>query len=99
MIRTNKSQLVQVAMQCKPGPPRIIPGWKVDNKGKPFILPGIGGITFNVRVGDKAVGLAGDHIEPGVSCSANSEKPFDFPNNSLQLFSCIGNEAIVVSGG
>jgi len=98
MLKTNEKQLVQLAMQCKPGPPRIRPGWKVDHEGKPFILPGIGGITLNIVVGDPAFGLAGDHIEPGVSCSANSEKPFEFPNNSLQLLSCIGNEAILVSG-
>ena len=98
MLKTNEKQLVQIAMQCKPGQPRIRPGWKVDHEGKPFILPGIGGITLNVKVGDSAFGLAGDHIEPGVSCSANSEKPFDFPNNSLQFLSCIGNKAVIVSG-
>ncbi|NOX34622.1 MAG: DUF4438 domain-containing protein [Deltaproteobacteria bacterium] len=98
MLKTNEDRLVELSMQCKPGPPRIRPGWKVGHEGKPFILPSIGGITLNVQVGDLAFGLAGDHIEPGVSCSANAEKPFEFPNNSLQLLSCIGNEAIIVSG-
>ncbi|MEN8212352.1 MAG: DUF4438 domain-containing protein [Thermodesulfobacteriota bacterium] len=98
MLKTNEKKLVELSMQCKPGPPRIRPGWKVDHEGKPFILPSIGGITLNIQVGDSAFGLAGDHIEPGVSCSANSAKPFEFPNNSLQLLSCIGNEAIIVSG-
>ncbi len=98
MLKTNEDKLVELSMQCKPGPPRIRPGWKVDHEGKPFILPSIGGITLNIQVGDSAFGLAGDHIEPGVSCSANSEKPFEFPNNSLQLLSCIGNEAMIVSG-
>jgi hypothetical protein len=70
----------------------------VDHEGKPFILPSIGGITLNIQVGDSAFGLAGDHIEPGVSCSANAEKPFEFPNNSLQLLCCVGNEATLVSG-
>ncbi len=98
MLKTNEKNLVEMAMQCKPGPPRIRPGWKVGHEGTPFLLPGIGGITLNLQVGDSAIGLAGDHIEPGVSCTANSEKPFDFPNNSLQLLSCVGNEAIIVSG-
>ena len=98
MLKTNEDKLVEMAMQCKPGPPRIRPGWKVDHEGTPFILPGIGGITLNVQVGDSAFDLAGDHIEPGVSCSANTEKPFEFPNNSLQLLSCVGNTAIIVSG-
>jgi len=98
MLKTNEDKLVEVSMQCKPGPPRIRPGWKVDHEGNPFILPGIGGITLNIQVGDSAFGLAGDHIEPGVSCSANAGKPFEFPNNSLQLLSCVGNEAIIISG-
>ncbi|MCK5165288.1 MAG: DUF4438 domain-containing protein [Desulfobacula sp.] len=98
MLKTNEDRLVELSMQCKPGPPRIRPGWKVDHEGKPFILPSIGGITLNIQVGDSAFGLAGDHIEPGVSCSANTEKPFEFPNNSLQLLSCVGNEAVIVSG-
>ncbi len=98
MLKTNEKKLVEMAMQCKPGPPRIRPGWKVDHKGTPFLLPAIGGITLNLQAGDSAFGLAGDHIEPSVSCTANSDKPFDFPNNSLQLLSCIGNEAFVVSG-
>ncbi len=98
MLKTNKDQTVEVLLPCTPGPPRVGPGWRVDHKGIPFLLPGIGGITLNVQVGDPAFGLAGDHIEPGVSCTANAEKPNDFPNNSLQLLSCVGNEAKIVSG-
>ncbi len=98
MLKTNEDRLVELSMQCKPGPPKIRPGWKVDHEGNPFILPSIGGITLNIQVGDSAFGLAGDHIEPGVSCSANAEKPFEFPNNSLQLLSCVGNEAVIMSG-
>ncbi len=98
MLKTNEKKLVEMAMQCKPGPPRIRPGWKVDHEGTPFLLPSIGGITLNLQAGDSAFGLAGDHIEPSVSCTANPEKPFDFPNNSLQLLSCIGNPAVIASG-
>ncbi len=98
MLKTNKDKTVEVLLPCNPGPPRVGPGWRVDHKGIPFLLPGIGGITLNVQVGDPAFGLAGDHIEPGVSCTANAEKPNDFPNNSLQLLSCVGNEAKIVSG-
>jgi hypothetical protein len=70
----------------------------VGHTGEPFILPAIGGITLNVRVGDSAFGLAGDHIEPGVSCTANADKPTKFPNPSLQLFACVGNSARLASG-
>lgn len=70
----------------------------MDHEGVPFILPSIGGITLNVLVGDSAFGLAGDHIEPGVSCLANAEKRLEFPNDSLQMYSCVGNQARIVSG-
>ncbi|MDD9302947.1 MAG: DUF4438 domain-containing protein [Desulfobacter sp.] len=98
MLKTNKDKVVEMFLACKPGMPRVGLGWKVDHQGEPFLLPAIGGITLNVQAGDSAFGLAGDHIEPGVSCTANGEKPNEFPNNSLQLLSCVGNEARLISG-
>ncbi len=98
MLKTNKDKIVEMFLACRPGMPRVGLGWKVDHQGTPFLLPSIGGITLNVQVGDPAFGLAGDHIEPGVSCTANAEKPNDFPNNSLQILSCVGNEAKLISG-
>ena len=98
MLKTNLDKIVEMYLECRPGQPRVWAGWKVDHQGVPFLLPGIGGITLNVQVGDSAFGLAGDHIEPGVSCTANADKPNDFPNNSLQLLSCVGNEARIITG-
>lgn len=98
MLQTNKDRVVEMFLACKPGMPRVGPSWRVDHQGVPFLMPGIGGITLNVQVGDPAFGLAGDHIEPGVSCTANAEKPNDFPNPSLQILSCVGNTAVIVSG-
>ncbi len=98
MLKTNVDKVVEMYLECTPGQPRVGAGWKVDHQGSPFLLPSIGGITLNVQVGDPAFGLAGDHIEPGVSCTANAAKPNDFPNNSLQILSCVGNEAKIVSG-
>ncbi len=98
MLKTNARQLVEFILQCQPGYPRPGSTWGVDHQGKPFILPSIGGITLNIEVGDPAFGWAGDHIEPGVSCTANAAKPFEFPNPSLQLFACVGNKAKVTSG-
>ncbi len=98
MLKTNEANLVEFYMQCNPGQPRIFPGWDVDRHGKPFILPSIGGIVTNIQVGDPAFGWQGDHIEPGVSCTADTRKPFEHPNNSLQLLACVGNKAKVISG-
>lgn len=98
MLKTNEKNLVEFLLQCQPGPPKARSSWSIDHRGEPFLLPSIGGITLNVQVGDSAFGLAGDHVEPGVSCTADTHKPFDHPNNSLQIYSCVGNTATVISG-
>jgi len=98
MLRTNEKTIVEFLLQCQPGPPKTRGTWNVDHRGTPFILPSIGGITTNIQVGDPASGWAGDHVEPGVSCIVDTKKPFEHPNTSLQLFSCVGNQAKVISG-
>ena len=98
MLKTNEERIVEFLLQCQPGPPRTRGTWGVDHQGKPFLLPGIGGITLNIQVGDPASGWAGDHVEPGVSCTADTKKPFEHPNVSLQIFSCVGNTAKVITG-
>jgi hypothetical protein len=98
MLKTNSKQLVEFVLQCQPGPPRTRGTWRVGHDGAPFLLPGIGGITLNIEVGDPAFGWAGDHLEPGVSCTADTKEPFEHPNTSLQLYACVGNKAKVISG-
>ena len=98
MLKTNKKHIVEFLLQCQPGPPRTRAAWSVDHKGKPFILPSIGGITLNIQVGDTAFGWEGDHVEPGVSCTADTKHPHEHPNNSFQLYACVGNKATVISG-
>jgi len=98
MLKTNADRVVEFVLQCQPGPPKGRARWSVDHEGGPFVLPSIGGITVNIAVGDPAFGWAGDHVEPGVSCTANTNKPFEHPNVSLQLYACAGNRATVISG-
>ncbi|MGD9148240.1 MAG: DUF4438 domain-containing protein [Anaerolineae bacterium] len=98
MLKTNEDRVVEFLLQCQPGPPKTRGTWGVDHQGAPFLLPSIGGITVNIQVGDPAFGWAGDHVEPGVSCTADTKKPFEHPNVSLQVFSCAGNQAKVISG-
>ena len=98
MLRTNEKNIVEFALQCQPGQPKSGGTWQVDRDGNPFALPSIGGITLNIQVGDSAFGWAGDHVEPGVSCIADTMKPFEHPNVGLQVYSCAGNTAKVVSG-
>lgn len=98
MLKTNEDRIVEFLLQCQAGPPKTRGTWGVDHQGTPFILPGIGGITLNIQVGDSAFGWAGDHVEPGVSCTADTNKPFEHPNVSLQVFACVGNKATIISG-
>ena len=97
-LKTNEKKVVEFLLQCKPGMPFGSFGWGVDNSGKGFKLPSIGGITLNVQVGDSAFGLAGDHIEPGVSCCTSQDKRNDHPNRSLQYLGCVGDQAKIISG-
>lgn len=73
-----------------------IPGglYRITYDGKPVVVPGTGGITPNVRVGDSAFGFVADHIEPGVS----ARNPDEQKNNAFTVYACIGNEAVIVSG-
>ena len=98
MLKTNEKNIVEFVLQCQPGPPHAWQGWEVDRYGKPFILPSIGGITLNIQVGDPAFGWAGDHVEPGVSCTADTQKPFEHPNVAVQTYACVGNKAKVATG-
>lgn len=98
MLKTNEKWIVEFILQCSAGMPKTSGNWKVSRDGKPFILPGIGGVTLNIQVGDPACGWAGDHVEPGVSCTADTLKPFEHPNLPLQIFACSGNRAVVASG-
>ena len=59
-----------------------------------MILPATAGITYNVKVGDPAFGLAGDHVEPGVSIKNENEAH----NGALAVLSCVGNTAKLISG-
>jgi hypothetical protein len=98
MLKTNERSVIEFILQCQPGFPRSRGQWNVDRNGKPFILPSIGGITLNLQVGDSAFGWAADHVEPGVSCTGDTNKPYEHPNNSLQVFACVGNKARIITG-
>jgi hypothetical protein len=63
------------------------------------ILPGVGGITYNVKVGDSACGWVADHVEPGVSVKNLSPGEGNrSANNALNILSAVGNDVVVVSG-
>ena len=74
--------------------------YRVSPTGIPTILPGVGGITYNLRVGDLACGWEADHVEPCVSVEnkENDSRYGQDANNAFNVLSCIGNQATVVTG-
>lgn len=101
MLKTNRDKLVKVSVIGEVVSPVISDSiYKVTADGEPVILPGVGGITYNIRVGDPACGWMADHVEPGVSLEnrvPDSRSPRG-QSNALNVLSCIGNEAVVVRG-
>ncbi len=100
MIKTNRDQLVcQSVLGEITSPLGGINPYRIDPDGHPDVYPGVGGITYNLRIGDPACGLFADHVEPGVSISNFTQfQGQSGPNRALNLFSCAGNVAKVVSG-
>lgn len=98
MLKTNEDKLVMMAVQGGVSPPGTRLPWFVEPDGEPFMLPAIGGITYNVMVGDPCFGWVGDHIEPGVSSILNANKRVDAPNSGYNTYACVGNVARVISG-
>jgi hypothetical protein len=100
--RINRADLVAVAVAGQIAHPVARPeAHRIGHDGVPRVLPATGGIVLNFRVGDRCVGLAGDHIEPGVSLHNNGREivgPRNGPNMALMTYAAVGNRARVLSG-
>ena len=100
--RTNADALVALAVAGQVANALVRGGaYRIGRDGVLRIVPGTGGIALNKRIGDRAVGLAADHVEPGVSVRNNDREAGGnpgAPNRGLLLYSCVGNVATVVSG-
>lgn len=97
-VRTNADRLVCVSVMGQIAAPSL-PGlpaepYRLDADGRPFLWPAYGGIVYNVSVGDSAYGWLADCVHPGVSISLKD----DTGNRGLNIFACVGNEAVVMTG-
>ena len=94
-MTTNRSRLIAQILTAQVAPP-LLPSslYDVGADGVPRIVPSVGGITLNVRVGDSAFAFEADHIEPAVS----ARHPDDRLNVAFCTLACVGNVATVVSG-
>lgn len=101
MIKTNRDKIVKISVIGEVVSPVVGDAvYKISADGEPVVLPGVGGITYNLRVGDVATGWMADHVEPGVSIE-NRVTDRRYPNGqsrALNVLSCVGNEATVVEG-
>ncbi len=101
MLKTNRDKLVKISVIGEVVSPAVSSEiYRISADGEPVILPGTGGITYNIRVGDPACDWMADHVEPGVSLEnrvADSRNP-QGQSRALNVYSCIGNEATVVKG-
>ncbi len=95
-LATNAERLVKLSALGQISSPRYDTRspYRISHDGQPRVLPGTGGITYNVRVGDRIHGLVGDHVEPCVSL----KHPEETTNGGLNVLACVGNEAVVSSG-
>ena len=100
MLRTNVDKLIRMSVMGEIASPTIRSVYNVSATGKPIVLPGVGGITYNLRIGDLACGWEADHVEPGVSVEnkENDSRSGPAANTAFNVLSCIGNKAKVVSG-
>lgn len=97
MLKTNEKKLVKIAVEGKVAPALAYPN-TVGHDGRVHNVPSLGGITYNVLVGDPALGWEADHVEPGVSTVLNADKRTDRPNIAYNFLACVGNSATVLSG-
>jgi hypothetical protein len=101
MLRTNADKLVKISVMGEVTSPVVSRSiYNISATGTPIVLPGVGGITYNLRVGDPACGWEADHVEPGVSLENKENDPRfgQGANAAFNVLSCVGNEAIVAVG-
>ncbi|MGD8628850.1 MAG: DUF4438 domain-containing protein [bacterium] len=99
-MKTNSDRLVMLSVVGQVSSPTMAGvAYRISSAGEPVILPGTGGITYNVKVGQSACGWVADHVEPGVSVKNPSPAVGNrSANAALNTLACVGNPATVISG-
>ncbi len=97
-LTLNTDKLVTVSVMgriASPGFPGLPASpYLLSSEGEAFLLPMFGGIVYNVSVGDSAYGWLADTIHPGISIHLKDDRG----NRGLNIYACVGNEAIVMTG-
>lgn len=94
-VRHNGDRLVRQILTGEVWPPQADRHpYHVGADGAPFLLPGMGGVTLGVHLGDRATGYAADHLEPGLSVRHRDPRA----NMALQFLASVGNRVQVTAG-
>jgi hypothetical protein len=92
----NTDKLLTLAVQGKIAPAEPSRGYTTTWDGTPKMMIGIGGINYNVKIGDYAFGPAnGDRATVGVAAVGAGDGAF---NDAWLNYTSIGNEVKVQSG-
>ena len=96
MIKTNKESLLKIAVQGEIIPAQVQRHYTTTWNGKLKMAIGIGGINYNLKVGDKVFGWTnGDRATPGVATDGTGRDAWKAGYRNL---TCIGNEGKLISG-
>ncbi len=100
MLKLNTEHLIQLSVVGEIDHPTLRKtGYVVNSHGQVEVFPSVGGISYNIRIGQPAVGWMADHVEPGVSIVNKGKSLGEYsPNAALNVLACIGNRAVVISG-
>ena len=95
-ISTNKDKLLTLAVQGKIAPAEPASSYSVTWDGKPKMMIGIGGINYDLKIGDKVfTAAAGDRATVGVATVAVGEGGFQ---GAYLNYTSIGNEVRILDG-
>lgn len=96
VISTNKDKLLTIAVQGQIAPAEPSRSYTTTWDGKPKMAIGIGGINYNLKIGDKIFGWAcGDRATVGVATTGTGESR---GRGAWLTFTSIGNEVKVLRG-
>jgi len=95
-IKTNKDRLLTLAVQGEIAPAEPASSYAVTWDGKPKMMIGIGGINYNLKIGDRVFDWAsGDRATVGVATiGAGSERALA----SWLSYTSVGNEVKLLGG-
>ena len=94
MLKSIRDRIAMLSVQGQVRHSQYSRNGKTGIDGEVFYIPGTGGITYNAQVGDNCVNWNADHLEPGVTTRHNEDRF----NDAYVAYSCIGNEATIISG-